>query len=61
MFNDRIIKKKYCQVDSTSSEEKLKLWLSIVEYSEVFCELSAKKIWGITGKWIVIVCIQVFK
>ncbi|KAJ8922497.1 hypothetical protein NQ315_007527 [Exocentrus adspersus] len=61
MFNDRIIKTSYCQVTSNSSAEKLKLWLSVVEYSEVFCELSAKKLWGVSGKWIVIVCIQLFK
>ncbi|KAJ8982975.1 hypothetical protein NQ317_001415 [Molorchus minor] len=28
---------------------------------EVFCELSAFKVWGRAGKWIVIVSIQVFK
>ncbi|XP_018563726.1 peroxisomal membrane protein PEX16 [Anoplophora glabripennis] len=61
MFNDIIIKKNYCQMHSTNSAEKLKLWLTIIEYSEVFCELSAKKLWGVTGKWIIIVCIQVFK
>lgn len=41
--------------------EKIKLWLTIVEYSEVFLELSAKKLWGTTGKWLVVVSIQTFK
>ncbi|XP_057666398.1 peroxisomal membrane protein PEX16 [Diorhabda carinulata] len=60
MFNDRIIKKAY-QIDSSASVEKIKLWLTVIEYSEVFCELSASKLWGNTGKWIIIVSIQIFK
>ncbi|KAG5885907.1 hypothetical protein JTB14_012154 [Gonioctena quinquepunctata] len=60
MFNDRIIKKTR-QLDSNTAADKIKLWLTIVEYSEVFCELSASKIWGVSGKWIIITCIQVFK
>ncbi|XP_050308138.1 peroxisomal membrane protein PEX16 [Anthonomus grandis grandis] len=60
LLNDNIIRKN---VNSTlkSSVDKIKLWLSVVEYSEVFCELSVQKIWGNTGKWIVVVAIQVFK
>ncbi|XP_050506669.1 peroxisomal membrane protein PEX16 [Diabrotica virgifera virgifera] len=60
MFNDRIIKKAQ-KVHSNSTAETIKLWLTVIEYSEVFCELSANRIWGNTGKWIVIVSIQVFK
>ncbi|CAG9856578.1 unnamed protein product [Phyllotreta striolata] len=61
MFNDRIIKKANELHDCQSTVEKIKLWLTVVEYSEVFCELSARKIWGSTGKWVVIICIQIFK
>ncbi|KAJ8944781.1 hypothetical protein NQ318_003649 [Aromia moschata] len=60
MLNDSIIKKNW-QIDSSTPADRVKLWLTVVEYSEVFCELSAKKLWGTAGKWIVIVSIQVFK
>lgn len=60
LFNDNIIKKAGI-LQITDSVEKIKLYLTVVEYSEVFFELSAKKLWGSTGKWLVIVAIQVFK
>lgn len=60
MFNDRIIKKAN-HLEINTSAEKIKLWLTVIEYSEVFCELSASKLWGTTGKWVIIVCIQVLK
>ncbi|KAL1509179.1 hypothetical protein ABEB36_003955 [Hypothenemus hampei] len=60
LFNDNIIRQSlYLKVKN--SVEKIKLWLAIVEYSEVFCELSAQKLWGNTGKWIIIITIQAFK
>lgn len=49
------------QIELPSSGDRLKLWLTVIEYCEVFCELSAKKLWGNGGKWLVIVAIQVFK
>lgn len=60
LFNDRIIN-QVRQIELPSSGDRLKLWLTVIEYSEVFCELSAKKLWGNRGKWLVIVAIQVFK
>ncbi|ENN79998.1 peroxisomal membrane protein PEX16 [Dendroctonus ponderosae] len=60
LFNDGVIKQSM-QLKSTATVEKIKVWLAIVEYSEVFCELSVQKLWGNTGKWILIVAIQVFK
>lgn len=59
-FNDTVIKKSR-HIDFSNTAQKVKLWLTVVEYSEVFCELSAKKLWGNVGKWLVIVSIQVFK
>ena len=41
--------------------DKLKTWLTIVEYSEVFIEISAKRLWGDKGKWIIVVILQLFK
>ncbi|KAB0797304.1 hypothetical protein PPYR_08298 [Photinus pyralis] len=60
LFNDRIISQSHMNQPS-SSQEVLKVWLTVLEYSEVFLELSALKLWGNHGKWFVIVCIQVFK
>ncbi|CAG9766513.1 unnamed protein product [Ceutorhynchus assimilis] len=60
LFNDGIIRKSL-QITVKSKVDEIKLWLAIVEYSEVFCELSVQKIWGNRGRWIVIVAIQAFK
>lgn len=60
LFNDTIIKKAG-KFDISDAVEKIKLWLTVIEYSEVFFELSAKKLWGSTGKWLVIVSIQTIK
>lgn len=59
-FNDRLIKSGR-KIELQSSGERIKLWLTVLEYMEVFLELSANKQWGPTGKWIVIVSIQLFK
>ncbi|XP_030755671.1 peroxisomal membrane protein PEX16 [Sitophilus oryzae] len=59
LFNDRIIRKSFGE--GSTAVEKIKLWLTVVEYSEVFCELSFQKLWGKTGKWFIIVVIQIFK
>lgn len=60
LFNDTIIKKAGT-FHINDSVEKIKLWVTVVEYSEVFLELSAKKLWGTPGRWLVIVSIQIFK
>lgn len=60
LLNDTIIKKAG-KFDISDSVEKIKLWLTVIEYSEVFFELSANKLWGSTGKWLVIVSIQTIK
>lgn len=60
LFNDGIIRKSI-SLKVANTAEQIKLWLTVVEYSEVFCELSVQKIWGRSGKWLLIVAIQVFK
>lgn len=60
LCNDNIIKRAG-RIELYDSVEKIKLWLTVIEYSEVFFELSAKKLWGSTGKWLVVISIQTFK
>ncbi|XP_045480015.1 peroxisomal membrane protein PEX16 [Harmonia axyridis] len=60
LHNDRII----CELrhlNTVRSGEKLRLYLTVLEYSEVFLELSASKKWGEKGRWLVICIIQLFK
>lgn len=60
LFNDRIINN--CnKIELPLSGDNIKLWLTVLEYSEVFLELSAEKLWGHAGKWLIIVSIQLFK
>ncbi|KYN04454.1 PREDICTED: peroxisomal membrane protein PEX16-like [Cyphomyrmex costatus] len=42
-------------------DSKIKIWLTVVEYTETLLEVSAKKLWGPKGKWLIIVVIQLFK
>lgn len=59
-FNDRIICKAQ-KLEIAKSGDKLKLWLTVLDYSEVFLEISAKKLWGDSGKWVIVVILQIFK
>lgn len=62
LFNDRIIEKsKINYIPNDRSKYKLKLLLTTLEYSEVFIELTAKKLWGNRGRWIFITIVQIFK
>lgn len=42
-------------------DSKIKIWLTVVEYTETLLEVSAKKLWGPKGKWLIIIVIQLFK
>ncbi|XP_062535303.1 peroxisomal membrane protein PEX16 [Armigeres subalbatus] len=63
-FNDRIIEKANgctIQTDSSSLARQIKNILTMLEYCEVFIELSAHKLWGSRGRWFVIVVVQSVK
>jgi len=42
-------------------ESKIKIWLTVVEYTETLFEVSGKKLWGTRGKWLIVIIIQLFK
>ncbi|KAI5702900.1 hypothetical protein M8J76_004324 [Diaphorina citri] len=63
LFNDRIIYNSLVVDNNASSNDKhkFKLWLTVLEYSEVFIELSMFKLYGSYGKWLAILVIQIMK
>lgn len=60
LFNDNIIRRAQ-PLYNISSADNIKTWLTVLEYSEVLIEVSAGRVWGASGRWIVITLIQVFK
>lgn len=60
LFNDHIIRNTR-RMKSVGSGEKLKTWLTVLDYSEVFIEVSARRLWGEKGKWFIITVLQIFK
>lgn len=62
LFNDLLMCSGKCMhLKFPQFESKLKIWLTIVEYTETLFEISAKKLWGQSGKWFIIIVIQIFK
>lgn len=62
LFNDLLMYGNKCvHLNISQFESKVKVWLTVVEYTETLCEVSAKKLWGNKGKWIIIAVIQIFK
>ncbi|XP_021930291.1 peroxisomal membrane protein PEX16 isoform X2 [Zootermopsis nevadensis] len=60
LFNDRIIHNAR-RLQAVGSGEKLKTWLTVIDYSEVFIEVSARRMWGEKGKWLIVIVLQIFK
>ncbi|KAK1123415.1 hypothetical protein K0M31_008123 [Melipona bicolor] len=62
LFNDLLMCSGKCvNLKFPQIETKIKIWLTVVEYTEALVEISAKKLWGQTGKWFMIVVVQLFK
>lgn len=69
LFNDQIILSTAKNTTSINGKgkksifgpENIKRFLTMVEYIEVFIEVSATKLWGTRGHWIVIVLLQSIK
>lgn len=63
LFNDGIIAKSKiaAEHETNKDETKLKLFLTTLEYCEVFIEITAKKVWGDSGRWFFIFCVQLLK
>ncbi|XP_017023030.1 peroxisomal membrane protein PEX16 [Drosophila kikkawai] len=66
-YNDRIIQRARNAGENSVVRlqsklcYRLKVTLTTLEYSEVFIEISARRLFGQTGKWLVIALIQAFK
>ncbi|XP_068755367.1 peroxisomal membrane protein PEX16-like [Montipora capricornis] len=63
LFNDGIFSDGKVTLDETTTQRKnpVLLWLTVLEYLEVFIELGASRIWGEAGKWIIVVVLQIAK
>nr|XP_033337449.1 peroxisomal membrane protein PEX16 isoform X1 [Megalopta genalis] len=62
LFNDLLMcSGRHLHLKFPQFRSKIKIWLTIVEYTETLFEISVKKQWGHTGKWFIIIVIQIFK
>lgn len=62
LLNDNIILNAQNRIYTVKdSRGTIKTWLTVLEYSEVFFEVTARQVWGAKVKWIVILMIQTFK
>lgn len=63
LLNDGIFREGKVTFGETTASKKnpVLLWLTVVEYLEVFIELGAGRLWGDAGKWIIVVILQIAK
>lgn len=62
LMNDRLIySTKYSHLKLPQFQSQIKIWLTVIEYTEALIEVSAQKLWGDVGKWIVIFIVQSLK
>ncbi|XP_043268567.1 peroxisomal membrane protein PEX16 [Venturia canescens] len=62
LLNDRLIySSKYAHLKLPQFQSQIKVWLTVIEYTEALIEVSAKNVWGERGRWYIIVIIQSLK
>lgn len=61
-LNDQILKNSANLIPKvTLSQERIQKFLTVLQYAEVFLEMSAAKYWGDNGRWVLIVALQITK
>ncbi|CAG2104713.1 unnamed protein product [Medioppia subpectinata] len=62
LFNDTLLRKSFnIKINANPIVENLELVLTFVEYIQVFSELTAYRVYGSIGKWIIVSVIQIAK
>lgn len=62
LYNDKLIREAYGDGNQNYGiREKIKIWLTVIHYCEVFVELVIRKRWGTSGKWSAATLLQVIK
>lgn len=66
LLNDRILMAdvvaKQQSLEAPSKDTiRIKMFMTTLEYCEVFLELSGQQLWGRRGRWFMIVVLQVIK
>lgn len=62
LVNDLLMSSgKYINLKVPKLQLKIKVWLTVLEYTEALFEVSAHRFWGKSGKWLMITFIQIFK
>lgn len=56
-----IYRSKYVHPKIPDYESKIKVWLTVLEYTQTLLEVTGKKLGGEAGRWLVIVTVQLFK
>lgn len=61
LLNDRILLEKVTRTADEDGVHQIKMFLTTLEYCEVFIELSGQRLWGTKGRWAFIVLLQLIK
>ncbi|MGH0175982.1 UNVERIFIED_CONTAM: hypothetical protein FKN15_011868 [Acipenser sinensis] len=60
-YRQGILRQEYYHLVLSLSQQKLLMWLTVLEYVEVFTEMGAAKLYGERCRWVVIILIQLAK
>lgn len=61
LYNDTLILKSHAEYGQDQTKENLKYWMTVLHFSEVFVEMSARSRWGARGKWSAVALLQLVK